>query len=39
MYTGLLKESADKVAAKREANAALEPRRMTADEKDTVLNE
>lgn len=39
MYTGKMLESAQKVAAKREANAALEPRRMTADEKDAVLNE
>lgn len=39
MYTGIMQESAAKVAAKREANAALEPRRMTADEKDAVLNE
>ncbi|HAH61979.1 MAG TPA: succinate dehydrogenase/fumarate reductase flavoprotein subunit, partial [Treponema sp.] len=39
MYTGIMQESAERVAAKREANAALEPRRMTADEKDAVLNE
>lgn len=39
MYTGEMLESAEKVAAKRAANAALEPRRMTAEEKDAVLNE
>ena len=39
MYTGKILESAKKVAAKRAANAALEPRRMTAEEKDAVLNE
>ncbi|HOR22774.1 MAG TPA: succinate dehydrogenase/fumarate reductase flavoprotein subunit, partial [Ruminococcus sp.] len=32
-----LNELAKIVAEKREANAALEPRRMTAEEKDTLL--
>ena len=39
MYTGDMLESAKKVAAKRKENAVLEPKRMTADEKDKVLNE
>ncbi|MBC3517402.1 FAD-dependent oxidoreductase [Neobittarella massiliensis] len=37
MYTNEMVESMKKVAAAREANAALEPRRMTAEEKDTLL--
>ena len=37
MYTQEMIESMKKVAANREANAVLEPRRMTADEKDTLL--
>ena len=39
MYTGIMKESAEKVAAKRRENAAFEPRRMSAEEKDAVLRE
>ncbi len=39
MYTGDIAESAKKTAARREQNAALEPRRMTAEEKEAVLNE
>ena len=39
MYTGIMKESAEKVAAKRKENAAFEPRRMSAEEKDAVLKE
>ncbi|MCI1208660.1 MAG: FAD-binding protein [Treponema sp.] len=38
-YTGEMLESAKKVAKNREKNAALEPQRMTADEKDKVLEE
>ncbi len=37
MYNNEMLESMKKVAAKRAENAALEPRRMTADEKDTLL--
>ena len=37
MYTEKMLESMKKVAANREANAALEPRRMTAEEKEAVL--
>ncbi|MDD3242809.1 MAG: FAD-dependent oxidoreductase [Eubacteriales bacterium] len=37
MYTKEMLESMEKVAAAREKNAALEPRRMTAEEKDTLL--
>ena len=37
MYTQEMLESMKKVAAAREANAVLEPRRMTADEKDALL--
>ena len=37
MYTKEMLESMKKVAANREANAVLEPRRMTAEEKDTLL--
>ncbi|WP_105203823.1 FAD-dependent oxidoreductase [Neobittarella massiliensis] len=37
MYTNEMVESMKKVAAAREANADLEPRRMTAEEKDTLL--
>ena len=37
MYTEKMLESMKKVAANREANAALEPRRMTAEEKETLL--
>lgn len=37
MYNEEMKESMKKVAAHREANAVLEPRRMTADEKDRLL--
>ena len=37
MYTGNMYESMKKVEAAREANAVLEPRRMTADEKDALL--
>ena len=37
MYTNEMMESMKKVAAAREANAAFEPRRMTAEEKDTLL--
>lgn len=37
MYTGQMYESMKKVEAAREANAVLEPRRMTAEEKDTLL--
>lgn len=37
MYTNEMLESAKKVAAARKANAELEPRRMTADEKEKLL--
>ena len=37
MYTKEMLESIKKVEANREANAALEPRRMTAEEKDALL--
>lgn len=37
MHNEEMKESMKKVAAHREANAVLEPRRMTADEKDKLL--
>lgn len=37
MYNEEMKESMKKVAAHREANAVLKPRRMTADEKDKLL--
>ena len=37
MYNNEMLESMKKVAAKRTENAALEPRRMTADEKDALL--
>ena len=37
MYTNEMLESIKKVEANREANAALEPRRMTAEEKDALL--
>ena len=37
MYTGKMYESMKKVEAAREANAVLEPRRMTADEKTALL--
>ena len=37
MYTKEMLESIKKVEANREANAALEPRRMTAEEKDELL--
>lgn len=37
MYNQEMLESMAKVAANREQNAVLEPRRMTADEKDTLL--
>ena len=37
MYTGSMYESMKKVEAAREANVVLEPRRMTAEEKDTLL--
>ena len=37
MYIQEMLESMKKVAAAREANAVLEPRRMTADEKDALL--
>ena len=37
MYTNDMLESIKKVEANREANAALEPRRMTAEEKDALL--
>ncbi len=39
MYPESYKESLEKVAAKREANAAAEPRRLTAEEKDQLLAE
>ena len=39
MYTEEMLESIKKVEAAREANAALEPRRMTAEEKDALLKE
>ena len=38
MYTKEMLESIKKVEANREANAALEPRRMTAEEKDALLD-
>ena len=37
MYTGSMYESMKKVEAARAANVAFEPRRMTAEEKDTLL--
>ena len=37
MYTGEILESMKKVEAARAANTVLEPRRMTAEEKDTLL--
>lgn len=37
MYPESYRESIEKVAAKREANAAAKPRRMTAEEKDELL--
>ena len=37
MYTSEMLESMKKVEAARSANVALEPRRMTAEEKDTLL--
>ena len=37
MYTNEMLESIKKVEAAREENAGLEPRRMTAEEKDTLL--
>ncbi len=37
MYPDSFQESLAKVAEKRQANAAAEPRRMTADEKDELL--
>ena len=37
MYFGEMLESVKKVEAAREANASLEPRRMTAEEKDNLL--
>ena len=37
MYTEKMLESMAKVAANREANAAMEPRRMTAEEKEKLL--
>lgn len=37
MYNKEMLESMEKVAKNREENAVLEPRRMTADEKDTLL--
>ncbi len=37
MYPEFYQESINKVAEKRDANAAAEPRRMTADEKDELL--
>ena len=37
MYTEEMLESIKKVEAKRAENAAMEPRRMTAEEKDQVL--
>ncbi len=37
MYTGEMYESMKKVEAAREANTVLEPRRMTAEEKETLL--
>ena len=39
MYTEEMLESIKKVEAKRAENAAMEPRRMTAEEKDQVLKE
>ena len=39
MYTEEMLESIKKVEAKRAENAAMEPRRMTAEEKDQVLRE
>ena len=39
MYPESYKESIEKVAEKRAANAAAEPRRMTAEEKDALLAE
>ena len=38
MYTGEILESMKKVEAARDANLALEPRRMTAEEKDALLS-
>ena len=37
MYTNEMLESMKKVEAARDANTDLEPRRMTAEEKDTLL--
>ena len=37
MYTDEMLESMNKVNAKREQNAAFEPQRMTADEKEKLL--
>ena len=39
MYTEEMLESIKKVEAKRAENAAMEPKRMTAEEKDQVLRE
>ena len=39
MYTEEMLESIKLVEAAREANAAMEPRRMSAEEKDQVLKE
>lgn len=39
MYNEEMLESIKKVEANRAANAALEPRRMTAEEKDALLSE
>lgn len=39
MYNEEMLESIKKVEANRAANAALEPRRMTADEKEALLSE
>ena len=38
MYTGEILASMKKVEAARDANLALEPRRMTAEEKDALLS-
>lgn len=38
VFTREMLDSMKKVEAAREANIALEPRRMTADEKDALLN-
>ena len=37
MYTEKMRESMAKVAANREANAKMDPRRMTAEEKEQLL--